>query len=49
MPAMQQPEAYIGHAGELFGEDGSVKNEGTEKFLRTFAEAFANWVKRFRD
>jgi chromate reductase len=48
MPAMQQPEAYIGHAGELFGDDGSVKNEGTEKFLRGFAEAFGAWIKRFK-
>jgi chromate reductase len=44
MPVLQQPEAYIGHAADLFGEDGSVKNEGTEKFLRTFGEAFAAWV-----
>ncbi len=49
MPVLQQPEAYVGHANELFGGDGSVKNEGTEKFLRSFAEAFAAWVKRFRD
>ncbi len=48
MPVLQQPEAYIGHAGDLFGDDGSVKNEGTEKFLRSFAEAFAAWVKRFK-
>lgn len=49
MPVLQQPEAYIGNAGQLFGDDGTVKNEGTEKFLRTFVEAFASWVKRFRD
>ena len=47
MPVLQQPEAYIGHAGDLFGDDGLVKNGGTEKFLRSFAEAFATWVKRF--
>jgi chromate reductase len=48
MPVLQQPEAYIGNAAELFGEDGSVKNEGTEKFLRAFADAFAAWVARFK-
>ena len=48
MPVLQPPEAYIGNAAELFGDDGSVKNAGTEKFLRSFAEAFAAWVKRFR-
>jgi chromate reductase len=44
MPVLQQPEAYIGNAADLFGEDGAVKNEGTEKFLRSFTEAFAAWV-----
>jgi chromate reductase len=48
MPVLQQPEAYIGNAAQLFGDDGTVKNEGTEKLLRSFAEAFAAWVKRFR-
>ena len=48
MPVLQQPEAYIGNAAELFGDDGSVRNAGTEKFLRSFAESFAAWVKRFR-
>jgi chromate reductase len=44
MPVMQQPEAYIGNAVDLFDEAGGVKNAGTEKFLRGFAEAFAAWV-----
>ena len=48
MPVLQQPEAYIGNAADLFGDDGAVKNEGTEKFLRGFAEAFAAWVKLFK-
>jgi chromate reductase len=48
MPVLQQPEAYIGHATDLFDEQGGVKNEGTEKFLRGFADAFAAWVKTVR-
>ena len=48
MPVLQQPEAYIGQAANLFDEDGGVKNEGTEKFLRSFAEAFAAWIEIFR-
>jgi chromate reductase, NAD(P)H dehydrogenase (quinone) len=44
MPVLQQPEAYIGNAANLFGEGSAVKNEGTEKFLRSFTEAFAAWV-----
>ena len=49
MPVLQQPEAYIGNAANLFDENGGVKNEGTAKFLRSFAEAFAAWIERFRD
>jgi chromate reductase, NAD(P)H dehydrogenase (quinone) len=45
MPAMQQPEAYIGHAASLVSDDGSVANEGTREFLRGFANAFAAWIE----
>ncbi|TAK77617.1 MAG: NAD(P)H-dependent oxidoreductase [Gammaproteobacteria bacterium] len=41
---LQQPEAYIGQAGELFDAKGEVSNEGTRKFLQKFMESFANWV-----
>ena len=43
-PVLQQPEAYIANAGSLFDEGGKLKNESTEKFLRGFIEAFAQWV-----
>ena len=46
MPTLQQPEVYIGGAGALFDESGKLKNESTEKFLRTFAGAFAAWIAR---
>ena len=45
MPAMQQPEAYIGGAADLFGEGGEVKNQDTDKFLKTFMERFAAWTQ----
>ena len=45
VPALQQPEAYIGHAGSLMDADGALTNEGTRDFLRTFMEAFANWIE----
>lgn len=45
MPTLQQPEAYVGHAAELFDENGKLKNEGTEKFLRAFMQKFADWVE----
>ncbi|HKS92440.1 MAG TPA: NAD(P)H-dependent oxidoreductase [Tepidiformaceae bacterium] len=43
---MQQPEAYIGGAANLFDESGRVANEGTAAFLRHFMEAFASWIDR---
>jgi chromate reductase len=46
MPVLQQPEAYVGDGFNLFGEDGGIVNEGTEKFFRTFIEAFAAWIER---
>ena len=45
---MQQPEAYIGGAGDLVDEDGGVKSEDTGKFLKTFMDAFAGWVAKVR-
>lgn len=44
VPAMQQPEAYIGGADKLFDASGKLANDGTRKFLQQFIEAFANWV-----
>ena len=45
IPAMQQPEAYIGNAASLFDDNGALNNEDTRKFLQKFMEAFANWVE----
>jgi len=47
MPVMQQPEAYFGGAGGYFDEEGKLKNEGTEKVMKAFVDAFAKWVERF--
>src|ERR1700761_5528388 len=33
VPAMQQPEAYVGGADKLFDEHGKLTNDGTRKFL----------------
>ncbi len=44
VPAMQQPEAYIGGAAQLFDSDGSITNEGTREYLVKFMKAFAAWV-----
>ena len=44
VPAMQQPEAYIGMANELFDEKGKLVKSSTSDFLKKFADAFAKWV-----
>lgn len=46
MPVLQQPEAYIGHAGALFDAQGGLANDGTRDFFRNFLNAFAAWVAR---
>jgi chromate reductase len=46
MPAMPQPEAYIGGADKLFDAAGKIANEGTRGFLTKFLEAFAAWVDK---
>lgn len=46
MPAMPQPEAYIGGADKLFDAAGKITNDGTRGFLTKFMEAFAAWVEK---
>jgi len=45
MPAMQQPEAYIGGVAGLVDDKGEVTKEETREFLRRFMESFARWIK----
>ena len=47
MPVMQQPEAYISGAGELFDDNGALKSESTREFLAKFMIAFEQWIARF--
>ena len=47
IPCMQQPEAYIGQAGDLFDENGHIKNEKTHDFLKGFMKSYADWVDIF--
>jgi chromate reductase len=48
MPAMQQPEAYIGGVADLVDEEGRMKSEETAKFLKTFMESFSVWIATAR-
>jgi chromate reductase len=45
MPAMQQPEAYIGGAASLFETEGKMSHESTREFLRKFMTAFEVWLR----
>jgi NAD(P)H-dependent FMN reductase/ketosteroid isomerase-like protein len=44
MPVMQQPEAYISNAGELFDPNGRLKSDETRKFLEQYMAAFQKWI-----
>ena len=46
MPAMAQPEAYIGGAGDMFDDAGGLKKPETKQFLDKFLAAFAQWIEK---
>ncbi|MDE1174890.1 MAG: NAD(P)H-dependent oxidoreductase [Parvibaculaceae bacterium] len=48
MPTMPQPEVFIHFAEGLISPGGTVSNEGTAKFLRSFLDAFVKWIERNR-
>jgi chromate reductase, NAD(P)H dehydrogenase (quinone) len=45
VPAMPQPEAYVGGADKLFDANGKLINFATRNFPQNFIEAFANWIE----
>ena len=45
VPAMQQPEAYMANAGNMFDTNGKIDNENTRAFAKKFIDAFAKWVE----
>lgn len=45
VPAMPQPEAYVGGADKLFDAGGTLINESTRAFFTTFMTAFAAWIE----
>ncbi len=48
MPVMQQPEAYIGGASELFDESGKISKDSTKEFMTKFLEAYEGWLSHFK-
>jgi chromate reductase len=45
MPAMQQPEAYIGHAAGLFDDAGNLAKDDTRAFFGKIMESFSKWIE----
>jgi chromate reductase len=46
MPVLQQPEAYIGGAADLFDQSGAFKKPETKQFVDKLLAAFADWTER---
>ena len=46
MPVLQQPEAYIAHAGKLFDDSGKLTSDETRTFLQKYLQAFAAWIDK---
>ncbi|MBD9427293.1 NAD(P)H-dependent oxidoreductase [Pseudomonas sp. PDM15] len=45
VPVLQQPEAYLGGAGNFFDDNGKP-NDGIKGFLQKFIDAYAAWVEK---
>ena len=48
MPALQQPEVYLGGVASLVDAEGNVLKAETKKFLTTFLETFEAWIDKVR-
>ncbi len=48
VPAMQQPEAYVGGVENLLTEDNHFANDGTKTFMTSFLSAFEKWIATHR-
>jgi chromate reductase, NAD(P)H dehydrogenase (quinone) len=46
MPAMAQPEAYIGNAAKLLDSNGKLTSDTTRQFLRTIMSSFDSWIEQ---
>lgn len=48
VPAMPQPEAYVGQAASLFDAKGALVNDVTRAFMQKYLTAFASWIEHNR-
>ena len=44
VPAMPQPETYIGDAEKLFDINGTMTSVSTREYMQKFMDSFAEWV-----
>ena len=44
VPAMAQPEVYLGAVDKLFDANGKLVNDGTRKFLQGFMKSYTAWI-----
>jgi chromate reductase len=47
VPTLGQPEMYIHFTQGLIGDDGTVANDGTRKFLQGFMDRYVAWTRKF--
>ena len=45
VPTLQQPEAYIGGAGDMFDAAGGFAKPATAEFMGKFLAAFLSWIE----
>jgi len=46
VPTLGQPEAFVHFREGMIDAEGNVTNEDTRKFLQTWVDAWAAWVRR---
>lgn len=49
MPAMQQPEAYMGGVASVLDEAGQINNERTENYLQKAVDGFVRWIEKVKE
>ena len=48
IPAIQQPEAYIGGADKLFDAKGTLTSESTRRSCRNISTHSRQWIEAMR-
>jgi len=45
VPTLPQPEVYLGSVDKVLDQNGKLTDDETRKFLTTFMDAYAAWVR----